>query len=156
MIPVGMVMGAAAYTGLLVASITGSAIDVIDHLTTQAKSNPRPTTNAEAEQQYHKPARMGIKDIKVIPLREAYLKVSKVVAGINEHLGFNVAVQLMHHGMFLIVFVAVVTDTSRMSMSSPLRVGQHFITLTIHAAVLLRLLSVAETLTQKVYDSNPR
>jgi hypothetical protein len=150
LISVGIIHSAAAYTGLLVASINRSAIDVINHLTSQAKSNPCLVASEEVGQQFRQQCTRFGKDFEVIPLREAYLKVSKVVAGINKHLGFNLAVQLLHHGMMLVIFVVIITDTPQLSSSSAFRVWQGFSMLAIHAAVVFRVLSVAERLTEKV------
>jgi hypothetical protein len=140
-----------AYTGLLITSITATAGEVLNILIKRSE-----LCSASPCNQNHPPAMTkdpaGGINVTSLPLRETYIKVATLVGAVGKHMGFQLVIQLLYHGLYIVVYTATVTDKARFvnSGSSLIALFKTLLVLVAHAAIVFKILRAAELMVGKV------
>ena len=86
---------------------------------------------------------------QAVPLRKIYLKLVTISTYITKYLGVSIAIQLIYHGLFLVVFTAIVTNVRYITSKGESELMRNVVVLVAHAAIAFRVLQAAATLTEK-------
>jgi hypothetical protein len=140
-----------AYTGLLVTSIMATMTEVLESLLERSKLCPALPCNKDCSHAVKKIVAGGI-NVTRLPLREIYIKVASLVDAIGKHMGFQLMIQLLYHGLFLVVYTALVTDRARLinAGGSPIEFIKTVLVLLAQAAIVFKILRAAELMVEKV------